>query len=297
MKNLLFLFTLCFSFVGSAQTETPNIMIVVIDGPRMTEAFGDSTFANVPQMHRLFSDQGSIFSNFKNNGVTSTCPGHTAITTGVYQKIDNTGKELPANPSIFQYYLKQSGVPREKAWIVTSKGKLEVLANTTDSVWNNQFKPKYNSGGSSNPYRNDVLTHKKAKEIIKKHEPKIMLVQYMEPDISGHNDDWEGYLKGLQTSDSLTVDLWNYLQSLPNYTDNTIMLVTNDHGRHTKHFAHHGDECLGCRSIFLLAIGKGIQQQHIVEEFEQIDVSKTIASWLNIDMPTTTGRLIGPLIE
>jgi len=298
MKNLLFLFSFCLSFVGVAQTETPNIIIVVIDGARATEAFQDTSYVNVPKMHQLFSEKGTIFSNFKNNGVTNTCPGHTAITTGVYQKMDNTGLELPDNPSIFQYYLKQTGVPREKAWVVTSKGKLEVLANTKEKDWNGQFKPKYSCGAGRGSYRDDKLTLQKAEEIITTHQPKLMLVQFKEPDISGHRSSWGDYIKGLQTSDSLTVALWDFVQQQPGYINNTIMLVTNDHGRHTKHFAHHGDDCDGCRSIFLLAIGKDIPAGITVkEDYEQIDISATIAHWLNIDMPTSTGKLIKPLIR
>jgi bisphosphoglycerate-independent phosphoglycerate mutase (AlkP superfamily) len=297
MKNLFLLFSFCLPLLGYAQIETPNVIIVVIDGARATEAFHDTTYANVPYMQQLFSKQGSIFGNFKNNGVTNTCPGHTAITTGVYQKLDNTGLELPDNPSIFQYYLKQTGAPREKTWIVTSKGKLEVLANTKDKDWKGQFKPKYSCGAGRGTYRDDKLTLQKAEEIITTHQPKLMLVQFKEPDISGHRNDWEDYIKGLQTSDSLTVALWNFVQQQPGYTDNTIMLVTNDHGRHTKHFAHHGDDCDGCRSIFLLAIGKGIPVQQVGDVYEQIDISATIAHWLHIDMPTTTGRLIEPLVR
>jgi bisphosphoglycerate-independent phosphoglycerate mutase (AlkP superfamily) len=297
MKNLLFFFSFCLSLVGVAQVETPNVIIVVIDGARATEAFRDTTYANVPYMQQLFSEQGSIFGNFKNNGVTNTCPGHTAITTGVYQKLDNTGLELPDNPSIFQYYLKQTGVPREKTWIVTSKGKLEVLANTKDKDWNGLFKPKYSCGAGRGTYRDDKLTLQKAEEIITTHQPKLMLVQFKEPDISGHRSSWGDYIKGLQTSDSLTVALWNFVKQQPGYTNNTIMLVTNDHGRHTKHFAHHGDDCDGCRSIFLLAIGKGIPVQQVEDVYEQIDISATIAHWLHIDMPTNTGRLIEPLVK
>ena len=298
MKKLFSIIALLTSTFVSAQNETPNIVIVVIDGARATEAFQDTSYVNVPKMHQLFSEKGTVFSNFKNNGVTNTCPGHTAITTGVYQKLDNTGLELPDNPSVFQYYLKQTGAPRQKAWIVTSKGKLEVLANTIDSDWHGQFKPKYSCGAGRGSYRDDKLTLQKAEEIISTHQPKLMLVQFKEPDISGHRNNWNAYLQGLQTSDSLTVALWDFVQQQPGYVNNTIMLVTNDHGRHTRHFAHHGDDCDGCRSIFLLAIGKNIPAGKVVtEEYDQIDISTTIAHWLNINMPTSTGKLIKPLIK
>lgn len=292
---LLNIWLILFSVSLFAQNRDtiPNIVLVVIDGPRMTESFGDSTYRNVPNLYRLFSQQGAILPNFRNNGVTATCPGHTALTTGVYQKIDNSGRELPNKPSVFQYWLKTSEADRNKAWIVTSKGKLEVLANTKDNNWHDAYLPGNSCGAGRGVKRNDPATIAKAKELIQMHQPKLLLVQLMEPDISGHRNDWEAYIQGLKQSDSLAADLWYFLQKQEAYKNNTIMLVTNDHGRHTKHFAHHGDGCNGCREIFLLAIGPSIPKGKIIStSYEQIDVPTTIASWLDIAMPTSEGRVI-----
>lgn len=302
---ILSLFFLSIITISLAQINpnSINIVVVSIDGPRYTESFGDSTHANVQFMYDLFSKQGTMFTNFKNNGVTATCPGHTAITTGVYQKLDNTGLELPDNPSVFQYWLKKEEssvsethdfkVLRNKAWIITSKPKLEVLANTRDTLWKGKFTPRNNCGASRGVKRDDEQTQQVAKEVVLKHQPRLLLIQFKEPDISGHRNNWEAYLKGLQTSDSLTVDFWHFLQQQPTYKNNTIFLVTNDHGRHTKHFAHHGCDCNGCRQIFLLAIGENIPKGKIINEaYEQIDIPTTVSHWLNIEMPTSQGRVI-----
>ena len=109
--------------------RTQNVIVLIIDGPRFSETFGDSTCQYIPNLSKELAPQGVLFTNFRNNGTTNTNSGHTAITTGVYQNIKNNGSELPKYPSFFQYYLKEKKVSKEKAWIVSSKGKLNILAN------------------------------------------------------------------------------------------------------------------------------------------------------------------------
>src|SRR5690606_914755 len=105
--------------------------------------------------------QGVIFNDFRNNGPTYTCAGHTAICTGIYQKIKNNGKELPKNPSMFQYWLKATGSHKKKAYIITSKDKLSVLTNCKDKKWNGQFRPAQSCGndGLFSGYRSDMVTY------------------------------------------------------------------------------------------------------------------------------------------
>ena len=108
---------------------TKNVIVLVIDGPRYSETFGDTSYQYIPHLANDLAPQGVLFTNFRNNGKTNTNSGHAAITTGVYQNIKNNGTELPKYPSIFQYFLKEKKYPKEKAWIVASKGKLNILAN------------------------------------------------------------------------------------------------------------------------------------------------------------------------
>ncbi len=281
---------------------TKNVIILVIDGPRMTETFGDKTCQYIPHLSKDLAPQGVLFTNFRNNGKTNTNSGHTAITTGAYQSIKNDGTELPKYPSMFQYYLKKTGLPKEKAWIVASKGKLNILANARKKGWFNSFMPSDYCGpsGNGNEYSADERTWNVVLNKLEVDRPNLMLINLLEVDTRGHSNDWPNYLGAIQRTDEYAFQLWEYIQSNEYYKDNTTLIITNDHGRHLDGhktgFKEHGDGCEGCRQMYMLALGPDFKQGQIVtEEYEQIDISLTIAKLLHFDMPTSKGRVISSL--
>lgn len=99
---------------GKTTYLTENVVIVVIDGPRFSETRGDDSKQYIPNLSAHLVPDGVVYNNFFNNGVTNTIPGHTAITTGIYQEINNSGREYPASPSIFSFTLTKSGNPLKK---------------------------------------------------------------------------------------------------------------------------------------------------------------------------------------
>src|SRR5687768_15077536 len=61
--------------------KTQNVVIVMIDGPRYADTWGDPTHSLIPKRSALLKD-GVLCSSIYNMGTTSTVPGHIAITTG-----------------------------------------------------------------------------------------------------------------------------------------------------------------------------------------------------------------------
>ncbi|MFT6982598.1 MAG: hypothetical protein ACJAUD_001365, partial [Crocinitomicaceae bacterium] len=114
--------------------STEYVIIIVIDGPRYTETWGEPNHSFIPNQSML-RHEGVTFSDFSNDGQTNTISGHTAITTGYYQDIINNGQEFPDKPSIFQALREAHGTPMNKTWIIASKDKLEALANTKNTSW------------------------------------------------------------------------------------------------------------------------------------------------------------------
>ena len=118
-----------------------HVVIAVIDGPRWSETWGDPTFANIPHLARELAPLGTRYTRFRNTGWTYTTCGHTALTTGFYEQIENSGKQLPAHPSLFQYYRAATLRSAESTWVIASKGKLSSLA----------IPPILNGKGGSSP--------------------------------------------------------------------------------------------------------------------------------------------------
>ena len=132
--------------------------------------------------------------------------------------------------------------------------------------------------------------------------PNFVLINFREPDYSGHKNDWYGYLYGIQNSDNYIYNIWKFIESNPHYKGNTTLMVTNDHGRHldgiSDGFKSHGDNCEGCRHINFYATGPDFKQNIICnKKRELIDVSATISELLNFELPDGNGKVMKELFN
>lgn len=284
--------------------KTENVIVLVIDGPRMSETFGDSAHTYIPNLSNILAPQGVLCTDFRNNGPTYTNAGHTAITTGVYQKINNGGLEYPRNPSMFQYYLSQGKLSSENAYIIASKGKLSILGNTKQRSWKDSFMPNLHCGinGSGVGYTGDDNTMIDAIKILNEKHPKLTLINLLEVDVNGHANLWNNYLNAIQRTDEKARILWEFIQSDSIYANKTTLFITNDHGRHSKGrkdgFISHGDNCEGCRSIYLVAIGPDFKTNSNVNKgYELIDIPATIGELLHFNLPSGNGDVMWELFQ
>lgn len=284
--------------------KTKHVFILVLDGPRWSETFGDSTYQYVPNLKHKVAPQGVFLNNFTNDGPTYTLSGHTAMTTGVYQKLDNTGKKVPKNPSIFQYYLKQYKKDKRKAWVLTSKGKLNVLGHTKDKKWLRQYYPSVYSGlnGSGLGYPSDMLMAPIFQKIITQHLPDLAIINLLDIDAWAHQNNWDKYISSIKQNDLLALKIWQFIQSNPALKNNTTLFITNDHGRHLdghkNGFVSHGDKCEGCKHISLIALGPDFKRNTVIDEpYDLIDITATTAELMHIDMPTGKGVIMKELFK
>ena len=291
---------------GASETRGPlveRVVVVVIDGPRWSETWGEATRVHIPRRALQLAPQGVLFTAFLNRGPTYTNSGHAAITTGVVQDIDNAGKQLPDHESWMQRWRSLTGNPAEAAWVVTSKDKLAILGNTVDASWRGRCMPRLDCGinGVGTGYRSDGETMAALRRVINDHAPKLLVINLLGPDANGHARKWEGYLDAITETDAMVGDLWAELQGLPAYRGRTALFITNDHGRHLDGikdgFVNHEDDCPGCRHIELLAIVPGVAGgQVIARERDHTDLAVTIAKLIGTDLPASPGVVIPELI-
>ncbi|HCM35305.1 MULTISPECIES: alkaline phosphatase family protein [Chryseobacterium] len=310
MKKIFLYFSLLFSILScssndtEAQTkteekyQTKNVVLLVVDGPRISETWEAANKENIPNRVSLLS-QGVFISNFRNNGTTNTNPGHSAMCSGVYENIKNNGTELPGFPSVMQQWLKYTGADKTKAWVIASKDKLEVLNNCKLEEWNGKFQPSVDCGvsGNGSGYRADAVTVANTKEVMKKYSPNVMVINLKDVDSYGHANNWNEYIKAIKTTDASIKEIWEYIQSLPAYKDKTTLIVSNDHGRHLDAnggFAEHGDDCAGCRHIEFFAMGPDFKKNTTIStgNYEQIDIASTMAELLGIPKQYMKGKVI-----
>ena len=284
--------------------QTKNVVVVVIDGPRYSESWGQTGRPNVRYMDSVLAPNGCTHSYFYNLGGTWTTHGHTALTTGTYQSIDNTGGEYPQNPGIFQHYLKKHPDEAHLVWLITSKDKLQVLSDCKDLKWKKKYIASTDCGinGLGTGYRHDSITFKRVMYALEVQKPKVLFVNFREPDFSGHKGDWNAYIRGIQQTDSMVHEIWKYLESDPTYQGKTTMFVTNDHGRHldgvSNGYVSHGCNCEGCRRIHLWSFGPDFKQGVFLnQQAELIDVNATIGELLQLHSLKSKGRVLSELFQ
>ncbi|ROS14700.1 phosphopentomutase/2,3-bisphosphoglycerate-independent phosphoglycerate mutase family metalloenzyme [Chryseobacterium nakagawai] len=278
--------------------QTKNVVLLVVDGPRISETWESAGKVNIPNRVSLLS-QGIFISNFRNNGTTNTNPGHSAMCSGVYENIVNDGTELPGYPSVMQQWLKFTGADKTKAWVIASKDKLEVLNDCKQADWKGKYQPSVDCGisGNGSGYRADAVTMTNTKEVMKKYSPNIIVINLKDVDSYGHDNKYNEYIQAIKTTDASIKEIWDYIQSLPAYKDKTTLIVSNDHGRHLDSkggFKNHGDDCEGCRHIEFFAMGPDFKKNTTIStgNYEQIDIASTMAELLGVPKQYMKGKVI-----
>ncbi len=296
MKRFLFtLLLVSFLWIGDAQ----NVVVVIIDGARYTETFGDPERRFVKFMDSL-AHEGTIIDSFYNRHKTYTSQAIPALWTGSWAGTRDTvynGKstQYTVRPSVFEYYRKQKQANDEKCIYVLKY---------VSSLWLQSFYPGY--GPQYWPYTvsegsNDIEVEQRAKDLASLYHPQFLWVYLADVDHAGHSGDWSAYTSAIKRADSLVYDLWTYLQNDDFYKDNTYLFVTNDHGRHDDQhggFRNHGDDCQGCQHIMFLALGPDIYKDYVVDkEYEMQDFAVTVSYALGVNPEYADGRLIDKIFR
>jgi hypothetical protein len=273
-----------------------KVVILVIDGPRYTEIFGDPTHAHIPRMWNELVPNGTLFTNFRNEGWTSTVPGHSSMITGTWQYLDNQGLERPTKPTLFEYYRAATGAPASDGYVISGKSKLDVLTYSTDASYGSAYGATAVVGLAS-----DQAVYSTLVSTLQNQKPHVVVAAFPQVDQSGHSGNWNNYLAAITGADSLVANAWNTIQSDPFYADQTYVFVSADHGRHDDAhggFTNHGDTCEGCRHIFCLALGPDVRQGFtITDAFFQRDIGVTAAAILGIPAPEMEGITIEDMFE
>jgi hypothetical protein len=279
--------------------QTQNVFILVVDGARYSETFGDPDHQYIPNIWNHLKPLGTIYTSFYNQGVTLTSSGHSSILTGTWQSIANDGSESPHNPTLFEYFRKEKGAAQSENYVILGKDKLDILAYSDYPEYGNAFGALIQP--SSSQY-DDIIAFNNVKTVLSADHPRLAIVNFPGTDRAGHDGPWTNYISKLQIADSLVNEFWNYIQADPFYENKTTVFITNDHGRHLDGIADgfhgHGDGCDGCRHIALLVLGPDTPQGIIdSSQRTQIDIAPTAALLLKFHPVYSVGSILGTAIH
>ena len=189
---------------------------------------------------------------------------------------------------VFPYIVNEdrSGVPVNAGFEVAERADL-----TEREKFLNDLQPRVPSPWGS--VRLDAFTHHYALEHMKKVHPEFIFISYGETDDFAHDGEYDSYLKSANNTDSLIKDLWNFTQSDEFYKNNTVFIVTTDHGRGTdplETWKSHGDKVKNAGGVWMVLFGKGIAPMGEVSKEEQLysnQIAPTILELLGLKVDTS----------
>lgn len=134
--------------------------------------------------------------------------------------------------------------------------------------------------------RPDIITYMAAREYLKAYRPRVLYIAFDETDDFAHAGMYDQYIKAAHAEDAMIADIWNTVQSLPQYRDKTSLLITVDHGRGDlvkSDWKHHGSKIAEAHEIWLAIMGPGIKPLGEIKQPMQVyqkQIAATIAQLL-----------------
>ncbi len=103
----------------------------------------------------------------------------------------------------------------------------------------------------------DVITMQVAREYLLKHKPRVLFIGLGETDEWAHARRYDRYLHSANRADAFTAKLWELLQSLPEYKDQTSLVLACDHGRGNtiRDWTDHGAKIEGAEFVWSAVLG------------------------------------------
>lgn len=134
--------------------------------------------------------------------------------------------------------------------------------------------------------RMDAFTHHYALEYMKKHHPRLVYVAYGETDDFAHDGRYDHYLEAARRTDQFIHELWDFVQSDPQYRGKTTFIITTDHGRGTDPldtWRSHGKDVEGSDEVWLAIMGPDTPAQRgtaLQGRYYTTQVAPTLAAFL-----------------
>jgi hypothetical protein len=248
-------------------------------------------------------------------------PGYNEIFTGFPDVKINFNDPIPnPNTNILEYLNKQKGFENKVAaftsWhifpsILNEKRSGLLInsgyANFKDPKANERLK-YLNEIQHKVPellgpdIRLDFLTFELGKAYLKQYKPRVLYMSFAETDDLAHEGSYQFYLQSANKEDGFLNELWQYLQTDPQYKDKTTLIITSDHGRGEaplEKWMGHGTDTPNSEQSWFAVIGpdtppSGVIKTQTTTYHKQL--AQTIANLLGFDFKAAAGHEVGDAI-
>lgn len=149
----------------------------------------------------------------------------------------------------------------------------------------------------------DELSFYIARRLMEQVAPRLLWITFHDMDVA-HCGAYSLYVDGIRRTDRLCAEVWQTIQSNPEYKDRTTLLILPDFGRDGDEdaggngFQHHRTGSPMARTTWMMAIGPGIRQNTVVSRpVESVDLTPTVARMLGCDARYASGSLLTELVS
>jgi len=276
----------------------------------------------MPFFWNVLVNRGQVYGNrsFRNKVNTSNLyslsyPGYNEMFTGNTDiTVASNDKKINPNRNVLEYLNKETSykgnvvaftswnvfpfiLNRERSGIKMNSGyqdldEDEMTQGLVNKVENYGVYDKKET-------RHDQLTFITAREYINKFQPPVVYLGFGETDEMAHRGRYDLYLEKAAAIDKMIGELWHWVQSDPQYKDNTTFVITTDHGRgrSCSKWADHGLFVNGSSQTWLDIIGPNITPLGEMKNEQQIyqrQIAQTIARLVGENF--SSNRPIAPAI-
>jgi arylsulfatase A-like enzyme len=148
----------------------------------------------------------------------------------------------------------------------------------------------------------DELSLYIVRQLIRQVAPSFLWITMHDIDVA-HAGAYSLYVEGIRHTDMLCGELWKLLDSEPEYSGKTTLLVLPDFGRDADDdaggngFQHHRTGDAAARTTWLMAIGPHIREGVIYDRaVESIDLVPTLGAMLGFSPSLAQGKSISELV-
>ena len=243
-------------------------------------------------------------------------PGYNEIFTGYPDTAVNSNDKIPnKNENVLEFINKQKGYTGKVAAFTTWDCFPYILNKWRSGIYVNADVDtlKFNTPQlqlindmqflTTRPIdvRPDVFTYFAGREYLKTYKPKVLYIAFDETDDFAHAGEYDQYLKSAHAEDAMIADLWNILQSIPQYKDKTTLIVTCDHGRGDKvkeEWTSHGQKIADAGQIWIAAMGPDTKPLGEIKNNEllyQRQLATTFAALLGFEFKPANQPVMPPV--
>lgn len=134
----------------------------------------------------------------------------------------------------------------------------------------------------------DSFLFQAACEHLLRHKPRVFFVGFLETDAWGHAGRYDNLLTAAHAVDQYIQRLWELMQSMDQYRDQTTFIISTDHGRGSAPVAwkSHGKDIEGAENIWMAFLGPDtppLGERTDCDRVTQSQIAATLAAFLGED--------------